>query len=149
MEGIYKVYMTNEKNGFNSSNEFFGTYNQCQNYLKATKEELEEDEIEELELTDDYLTGYGGYGHFSYEILLHKPQLIGIHFQLRSELYDKVLLVNINDVKKIKELTKEFIENCNKDNYEWLFHEIEDFLEEKGIEFYNSSGVQLIKLDNF
>ena len=62
--------MRNEKNGFTEIIEFEGTLKECENYIKATKEELEQEEnIEISEFCENYLNGYGGYGEFTYEII--------------------------------------------------------------------------------
>ncbi len=65
----YKVVMNNEKNGFYESDEFFGNLEECKNYLLEEKKIIEEQGFDEIEIFEDkVLTGYGGYGHFTYKI---------------------------------------------------------------------------------
>lgn len=61
--------LRNQKDGHYESEEFRGTLEECKNYLLEIKEELKNESCVDIEYEEDFLiSGYGGYGQFSYEI---------------------------------------------------------------------------------
>ena len=67
----HKIIMNNEKNGYYETDVFEGTLKECKSYLLEEKKIIEKDEgFEDIEMFEDsILTGYGGYGHFTYKII--------------------------------------------------------------------------------
>jgi len=72
-----------------------------------------------------------------------------IQFMFDGEYDENPFLINEEDYDELREYITEFVEYCNKTEYEFMFYEVEDYINSKCINtIRKSGGFEVIQLNN-